>query len=948
MSWQDTPVVRNEPVVTFSQDISTPMPIDDAIVAFGSNASKVSRDDALSVPAVLRGRNLLCSIATLPLETRNQKFEKVDAPFLDQISATVPNVVTLADTVEDLVFEGIAWWRITQRTAIGKPGYAEHVSARLVTPPQNNERTVDIDGERVPLASMIRFDSPNPALLEFAGRAIKRALTFEKSAARYADDPRANDYFTPAEGADPVDDEEVEELLNDWQQARRRRSTAYVPAALKYQTVEQLTPAELQLVDLQKQVYIEIANGLGIDPEELGVSTTSRTYANAVDRRRDRVNDTLAPYMRAITDRLSMNDITTRGHQVRFDLDDYLKADAKTRWETHAIGLTNGVISVEEVREKEDLPAIPVERRPRPTTEETPVSASLKFAAFAADKHAEVSFDMDEPTAAFRVNREKRTISGLIIPWDKVGISGGMKWRFAKDALHWTDESRVKLNNHHDRKQAVAVATRLQSTPAGLDGSFRVARGEEGDRVLSLAEDGVLDGFSVEVAVVDGDKADFGEDGVLQVARASLRGVAITAFPAFDDARVTSVAATREVEPMPEVAEEKNEVPATGPDTASFAAALEAQNVTFTSAVDALTDVAKKIAEAAEKPMVIESNHQTANFNVNEEAPYRFDGARGKHDFSTDIIAGAKGDYDAMKRAEKFLSANFAVTSANVASLNPERNRPDLYVDQLQYNTPIWNSISKGTIPDNTPFVLPKFNDSSGLVADHVEGTEPTPGAMTATSQTITPSPVSGKVEVTREAWDQGGSPQLSTILWQQMTRRYNEALEEAAAAMLNALTLTEITLTADSKDAVLASEVKRALANLHFIRGGMRFQDFKLARNLYTNLADAKDADGRPLFPILGAQNTDGTTGALFGSINIAGLAGMPSWALPVAVTGTPNVPSKSYLYNREDVHGWASPPQRLNFEYRVAFVDVAIWGYKATAATRNEGIRRVNYYSA
>jgi hypothetical protein len=41
---------------------------------------------------------------------------------------------------------------------------------------------------------------------------------------------------------------------------------------------------------------------------------------------------------------------------------------------------------------------------------------------------------------------------------------------------------------------------------------------------------------------------------------------------------------------------------------------------------------------------------------------------------------------------------------------------------------------------------------------------------------------VSGKVEITREAFDQGGNPQMSGLIWRQMTRGYYEALEAYAS----------------------------------------------------------------------------------------------------------------------------------------------------------------------
>jgi hypothetical protein len=306
-----------------------------------------------------------------------------------------------------------------------------------------------------------------------------------------------------------------------------------------------------------------------------------------------------------------------------------------------------------------------------------------------------------------------------------------------------------------------------------------------------------------------------------------------------------------------------------------------------------------------------------------------------------------------MDRAQKFLAAMadtftsgvtrmaLDVDMADAATLNPSRQRPDMYVDQKDFAYPVWDAISKGTLSDQTPFVLPKFSSSSGLVAAHVEAVEPTPGTFVATSQTITPSAVSGKVEITREAWDQGGNPQLSGIIWRQMTKAWFEALEAAAVTMLDALSPTGITLTTGALDDALVGELESAIAALQFIRGGMRMRDLFLQIDLYKALAAAVDGDGRKLLPLLGPVNASGQVSELFADLNISGLRGRPAWAL--AASGT--VAASSYLFDRNDVHGWASAPQRLEFQYRVAYVDVAIWGYKALANTDLTGVREVIY---
>jgi hypothetical protein len=214
-----------------------------------------------------------------------------------------------------------------------------------------------MDGEPVPWREVIKFDSPNPPVLVAGRKVVTRALALDDAAQLFAENPRMRGYFSPKDAnADPGSDEDIQDALDAWAAARRERVDGYVPAAMEYQTVQDPTPADLQLIQLQEKVTKDIGNLLGIDPEELAVSTTTRTYANIVDRRKDRINDTYAPYMSAITDRLSMPDVTKRGVRTRFNLDDFLKADPLTRAQVQQIQEGMGVTDAAEIRQAEGLP----------------------------------------------------------------------------------------------------------------------------------------------------------------------------------------------------------------------------------------------------------------------------------------------------------------------------------------------------------------------------------------------------------------------------------------------------------------------------------------------------------------------------------------------------------------------------------------------------------------
>ncbi|MGH3861021.1 phage portal protein, partial [Actinokineospora sp.] len=541
-----------------------------------ATGTTATRSQALSVPAVRRGRNLICSVATMPLEQLDPTNMVAASALLRQIDPDVANIVTISQTVEDLLFDGISWWLVTANDVTGYPVAARHldVGSVSIVPPANGQNpaplpsgidprggVVWVDGQPVGGSRMIRFDSPNPAVLKHAGREIRRAIALDKAAVMYADDPRPADYFEPADGADEVDDDEVNEILATWKAARRKRSTAYVPAALKYHSVDSPAPRDLQLVELQRQVNLDIANALGIDPEDLGISTTSRTYSNDVDRRRNKLNEVLSPYMRGITDRLSMGDVTRRGYTVRFNTTEYLLPNPTERWSTYATAKGLGAITVPEIREAEGMPPLPeseLEPATPPPPDQTaePAPPAEEAVTVSATRPTSMTFDdsrglmfIDVPVSTFSVNREGRTIEGLALPYGELASQNGMAFRFDRGALTWDADNpgRVKLLRDHDPRQAIGRAIQLKDTPTGLLARFKVARGPEGDRALELAEDGVLDGFSVGVDFDAGTDTvpDPQYKGALLVRRADWRETSLTAMPSFDNARVTKVAASR-------------------------------------------------------------------------------------------------------------------------------------------------------------------------------------------------------------------------------------------------------------------------------------------------------------------------------------------------------------------------------------------------------------------
>ena len=534
----------------------------------------------------------------------------------------------------------------------------------------------------------------------------------------------------------------------------------------------------------------------------------------------------------------------------------------------------------------------------------------------------------------FAVDDDSRTIKGLVVPWSAISSpKGGKQYRFARESIKAVAAKFIKFFEDHSPAKHFGRAVDMTETDAGLEMTFKVNPGAEGDRILASAKSGAKTGLSVGVEFDESDtQPDPEYPGAFLVKLANLFEVSLVERPAYDNARVITVMASADLgDEM-----DKETTPA-----------VDAAKAVQFSIPEGYTLVPNK----QEAPAVVEP--RAASTQVSEPANYRFDAndtlVPAKHDFGIDIIRAMNpsfNDLAARQRVEEFLSHQFDVASGDVNEIAPSPSLPR-YVDQRDFRSPVWNAIFKGNLPAGpATFDWPKFSSSSGLVSvQSVEGTEPDSGTYTTTNQTVTPSTIHGKAKITRQTWDLGGTPGISDLIWRQMLRGWQEGLEARAIAVLDAASPASLgTLTAGggTTGQTLAAELRKNLAKLHFVRGGFRFDTAFAQVDLYTALIDARDTTGRALYPALGPNNADGTVSNLYAGLYVNGVPFYPSWAL--AATGS--VAASSYLIDRLAVDGWATAPRQLLMpEIEVANVYLGIWGYAAAAINDIDGVREISY---
>lgn len=588
-----------------------------------------------------------------------------------------------------------------------------------------------------------------------------------------------------------------------------------------------------------------------------------------------------------------------------------------------------------------------------------------------------LSFADDEMVAAsFTADTERRIIGGIVVPWGRVARAGGARWRFEPRSLRWADISRVKLNVNHDRAQAIGKAIRLHNTADGLEATFKVARGQEGDRALALAEDGVLDGFSIEVDFDDGDAwtTDPADKAVRLVTRGRLAGVAVTPYPSFDDARADRIAAARLEEHT--MTEEQTTTEPTGDAEAAerfethlttladrLAASQEGAMRAFSQDVaESMTAGFTTALESMTDPQGPESV-KAARFATLKEPPvYRFDGS-GPSLARDAWYAIRERDDEALERIRRFRkqsedvatlarhSLAFAPQTTSTASqVIPPGYRPDLYVADLFRQRPLVSLASQGTISNATPFTVPTFTSVTTGSATHVEGTNPSDGSLAFGTKTVSPQAISGRIVLSRELVD-AANPAIDQIAFAEMRESYSRQTETIVYTLLNGAngaggTITAgfvpsgaqaVTTAGGTDNQTLVKAIRKAHADYNFARFANP-TGAAMGQGATARLAQAVDTAQRPLFPWADGQNGFGTSNPVEGGYQVDSLRYIPAWAM----TGTAAGDSQIFLVNRADLWVWESPLLTFRFEEKQgpANIELNIFGYFATHLLRPVGL--------
>ena len=549
---------------------------------------------------------------------------------------------------------------------------------------------------------------------------------------------------------------------------------------------------------------------------------------------------------------------------------------------------------------------------------------------------------------------ERRIISGQIVPFGAIGNTNVGKVIFERGSIQIPNVSKIKLLAQHNSNDPIGRAQSFNETADGIQGTFKVTAASKGTDYLLMASEGLVDGLSVGVDVINSREM---KNGTIIVTAAVLKEVSLVESPAFTDARVTKVAAESAADEATEDALE----------TAEDVATQQISDAVET--LKNIQDAEKALEETETQPESEATVEETTSAATTEAA------AAPAAEASRPTIKASYGDGTTRVRhgitsmgkyVEHKVRASFGndeskswiaasedptITASDTMSTNPAFN-PIQYLTQFVSNTnfgrPAIDAVSRGTLPaSGMTMNIPSLVTSAGggsstapTVAATGENSAPSDTPMTSAYESVSISKYAGQQTITLELLERS-DPIFFDQLAIQLERAYRLATDSALVGILAAQGTQAAGVAASN--AGLISYVSTEAPNAY--KGSSYF-----AQNIVTNtdwwsqILGYVDTTGRPIYNAISPYNAAGQSVPTSIKGNVLGLD------LYVDKNVTSGLVDESaFIIAPETVYWWESPTAYFSVNHVAdavgnMAVQTAIYGYGAGKVLIPAGVRRFN----
>jgi len=324
-----------EPLVKAAVGASSYSPL----TSFVSWTNGTRRARSMTLPVIARGRDLICNtIAGMKLEMyremwNGEEMEEVPlAPrsWLSRIDQSVPNQFIISYTVDDLIFEGRAFWLVESRTADAYPSSFTRLPAAMVqTLDQQGEvyfgpsKQLVFNGVQLDPRDVIQFISPMQSLNSTGARAVEIALRVEESRLRASQSVLPSGYLKQT-GGEPLSAQELSDLAAQFNLARTSgNNTAALNEFLEYVPTT-ATPDKMLMIESADYSARDLGRILGVPSYLLSVSIGAYSYQSSQQSRIDLWTYACKALADCITETLSSDNVLPRGTYVCFDTEKFL------------------------------------------------------------------------------------------------------------------------------------------------------------------------------------------------------------------------------------------------------------------------------------------------------------------------------------------------------------------------------------------------------------------------------------------------------------------------------------------------------------------------------------------------------------------------------------------------------------------------------------------------
>jgi hypothetical protein len=292
---------------------------------FGADFKPMDRAELLSIPAVSKARDLICTkVAQLPLRALDSTGVLSDdkqPSWMYRTDGFLSPFLRMVFTLDDLLFYGQSLWEVVR----GSDGFI--LSAERV--PYDRWSILDgailVNDLPVDANDVIYIPSHTSGILDRGTASLKAARNIINTVANRAASPIPVMEISSTE--DGITAPEAAALVAAYNKARRdvEGATVFTPSGVTLIPHGDRADASFA-IEGRNAARLDIANLLGVPAALLEGTTASAslTYSTTEGKRNEFLDYGLSPWLRTIESRLSQDDVVPRGQHVAFDLGDLI------------------------------------------------------------------------------------------------------------------------------------------------------------------------------------------------------------------------------------------------------------------------------------------------------------------------------------------------------------------------------------------------------------------------------------------------------------------------------------------------------------------------------------------------------------------------------------------------------------------------------------------------